>query len=105
MKSSPSFAGQVIDSMQKMLDETDELLKNPELSSEEKEGLEREKTFFEKQISRVQKNGEFVREQKERLSKTGNTDEAYYASGIRIAVKDVKSETQFWETAMGMRVT
>ena len=42
MKSSPSFAGQVIDSMQKMLDETDELLKNPELSSEEKEGLERE---------------------------------------------------------------
>ena len=100
----PSFAGQVIDSMQKMLDETDELLKNPELSSEEREGLEREKTFFEKQISRVQKNGEFVREQRERLlSTTGGN--SYYASGIRIAVRDVKSETQFWETAMGMRVT
>jgi hypothetical protein len=79
-------------------------LKNPELSSEEREGLEREKTFFEKQISRVQKNGEFVREQRERLlSTTGGN--SYYASGIRIAVRDVKSETQFWETAMGMRVT
>jgi hypothetical protein len=100
----PSFAGQVIDSMQKMLDETDELLKNPELSSEEREGLEREKTFFEKQISRVQKNGEFVREQRERLLST-TSGSSYYASGIRIAVRDVKSETQFWETAMGMRVT
>lgn len=100
----PSFAGQVIDSMQKMLDETDELLKNPELSSEERDGLEREKTFFEKQISRVQKNGEFVREQRERLLSTTSRN-SYYASGIRIAVRDVKSETQFWETAMGMRVT
>jgi len=100
----PSFAGQVIDSMQKMLDETDELLKNPELSSEERDGLEREKTFFEKQISRVQKNGEFVREQRERLLST-TSGNSYYASGIRIAVRDVKSETQFWETAMGMRVT
>ncbi len=105
-KSKSSFAGQVIDSMQKMLDETDELLKNPELSLEEKESLEREKTFFEKQISRVRKNGEFVREQKERLlSSRRNNDKAYYASGIQIAVRDVKSEMQFWETAMGMRVT
>ena len=105
-KSKSSFAGQVIDSMQKMLDETDELLKNPELSLEEKGSLEREKTFFEKQISRVRKNGEFVREQKERLlSSSRNNDKAYYASGIQIAVRDVKSEMQFWETAMGMRVT
>jgi len=80
------------------------LLKNPELSSEERDGLEREKTFFEKQISRVQKNGEFVREQRERLLST-TSGNSYYASGIRIAVRDVKSETQFWETAMGMRVT
>ena len=88
--------------MQKMLDETDELLKNPELSLEEKGSLEREKTFFEKQISRVRKNGEFVREQKERLlSSRRNNDKAYYASGIQIAVRDVKSEMQFWETAMG----
>ena len=70
MKSSPSFAGQGLIRCKKCSSETDELLKNPELSSEEKEGLEREKTFFEKQISRVQKNGEFVREQKERLSRT-----------------------------------
>ena len=104
-KSKSSFAGQVIDSLQKMLDETDELLKNPELSLEEKESLEREKTFFEKQISRVRKNGEFVREQKERLLSRRNNDKAYYASGIQIAVRDVKSEMQFWETAMGMRVT
>ena len=105
-KSKSSFAGQVIDSMQKMLDETDELLKKPELSLEEKGSLEREKTFFEKQISRVRKNGEFVREQKERLlSSSRNNDKAYYASGIQIAVRDVKSEMQFWETAMGMRVT
>ena len=50
-KSKSSFAGQVIDSMQKMLDETDELLKNPELSLEEKESLERENVLREANIT------------------------------------------------------
>ena len=108
-----AFAGQVIDQLERMLMDTNELLMDGEtigtMSDEEREGLERERVFFEKQIQRIEENGEFVKTQRESLmnssSSSSSTSSQSYTSGIRIAVADVKSEVQFWETAMGMRVT